>query len=130
MPAVLKALLPLAAVPELPDVPMASPFAPEFADESALAEALDPPAPPLTLGRAWIDAVTGPLDPLLLVPLLPWLPVAPPCDSGLAIAVDVALPVWPVLVACDDTFTLPVLPLWATGEIFDDPELALEPLAA
>src|SRR3954471_11763560 len=46
-------------------------------------------------------------------------------------AVDVALPVLPLLLAWDDTFTLPVLPLWATGAMCDTaPESAVEPLAA
>src|SRR5207302_11465678 len=46
-------------------------------------------------------------------------------------ALDVALPVLPLLVDCDETLTLPVLPLWADGAILDtDPESGLEPLAA
>src|SRR5436190_14632730 len=46
-------------------------------------------------------------------------------------ALEVALPVLPLLLAVDDTLTLPVLPLWATGEMCDtDPVSALEPLAA
>src|SRR5690349_15703864 len=131
MPAVAKAPEPLAAAPELPDVPTASPLAPELADESALADELAPPAPPVLLGRAWVVDRAWPVRPWLVVPLVPSAPVLPWWASGLAMAVEVALPVFPELDACDDTFTFPVLPLWATGEIFDtDPESAVEPLAA
>src|SRR5947209_5889689 len=87
-------------------------LAPELAEESALADELAPPAPPRETGRAFAAESAWPVR---VVPLAPPLPAPLAWETGLAMALELLAPVLPLLLACDETLTLPVLPLWATG---------------
>ena len=65
------------------------------------------------------------------MPLAPPLPTPPAVETGLAMALELLAPVFPLLVACDETLTLPVLPLRATGATVEvGAESAPDPLAA
>ena len=130
--ALLPALLPrvpvLAAAPDPPEAPMLSDFAPELADEVALADELAPPTPPWETGRAFAAESAWPVR---LVPLAPPPPTPPAVETGLAMEIELLAPVFALLLACDETLTLPVLPLRATGAIVEvGAESAPDPLAA
>jgi hypothetical protein len=86
----------------------------------AVSEAIDAESPDplddvaLSLLAVTFDVVLRWVEWVLPVP--PVDPEFPEMATGLEIAVDVAGPVLPVLVAVDEAFTAPELPDWATGD--------------